>query len=139
LLKYYLAFEKGTMSDEDAAPRIRELRGEQTRLQRARDEALANLEDTTPKELDEEHVLDYVRDLGVLLSQGTFVEQKTFLRSFIKKVNFEPGQVTIDYTIPMPIEENRTSEREVLSLDKVGSPSWIRTNNLAVNSRPLYR
>jgi hypothetical protein len=25
LLKYYVAFEKGTMSDEDAAPRIRDL------------------------------------------------------------------------------------------------------------------
>ena len=127
------------MSDEDAAPRIRELREEQTGLQRARDEALAKLEDKAPKELDEEQVLVYVRDLGALLSQGTLVEQKTFLRSFIKKIEFEPGQVTIDYTIPMPIDKNRASEREVLSTDKIGSPSWIRTNNLAVNSRPLYR
>ena len=23
--------------------------------------------------------------------------------------------------------------------EETGSPSWIRTNNLAVNSRPLYR
>lgn len=139
LLKYYLAFEKGTMTDEEAAPRIRELRGQQSELQKARDEALAHLEDTAPKELDRERILDYVRDLGGLLSQGTFVEQKNFLRSFIKKIEYRPGQVTVDYTIPMPVEESRKSEREVLSIDRVGSPSWIRTNNLAVNSRPLYR
>jgi site-specific DNA recombinase len=139
LLKYYLAFEKGTMKDEDVAPRIRELRGEQSRLQRAKDEALAGLEDTGPKELDKGQVLSYVRDLKALLSKGTFMEQKAFLRSFIKKIEFEPGQVTIDYNIPMPVKEDGTSEREVLSIKRLGSPSWIRTNNLAVNSRPLYR
>ena len=122
LLKYYLAFEKGTMTAEEAAPRIRELRGQQSELQKARDEALAHLEDTAPKELDRERILDYVRDLGGLLSQGTFVEQKNFLRSFIKKIEYRPGQVTVDYTIPMPVEESRKSEREVLSIDIVGSP-----------------
>jgi hypothetical protein len=66
------------------------------------------------------------------------MEQKALLRSFIKKIELELGQVTIDYTVPMPIE-NKTSERKVLSIKRCGSPSWIRTNNLAVNSRPLYR
>jgi site-specific DNA recombinase len=139
LLKYYLAFEKGTMSDEDAAPRIRELRAEQTRLQSARDVALAELEDTEPKELDTEQVLEYAKDLRALLSRGTFMEQKAFLRSFIRKIDFEPGHVAIDYTIPMPIEKDRTSAREVLSIKQRGSGGWTRTSDQAVNSRPLYR
>jgi hypothetical protein len=65
------------------------------------------------------------------------MEQRAFLRSFVKRIEFEPGQVAIDYTVPMPIEK-KTSEREVLSIRQLGSPSWTRTNNLAVNSRPLY-
>ena len=123
LAKYYAAFEKGTMSADDAAPRIRELRSEQTRLQRARDEALSELEDTEPKELGTERVLDYVRDFKALLSKGTFVEQKAFLRSFIKRIDFEPGQVAINYTIPVPVEKGKTSKREVLSIEQSGGLS----------------
>ena len=129
LAKYYAAFEKGTMSADDATPRIRELRSEQTRLQRARDEALSELEDTEPKDLGTERVLDYVKDFKALLSKGTFVEQKAFLRSFIKRIDFEPGQVAINYTIPMPVEKGKTSEREVLSIEQSGGPFWTRTRD----------
>lgn len=132
LAKYYAAFEKGTMSADDAAPRIRELRSEQTRLQRARDEALSELEDTEPKELGTERVLDYVKDFKALLSKGTFVEQKAFLRSFIKRIDFEPGQVAINYTIPVPVEKGKTSEREVLSIEQSGGPFWARTRDLSL-------
>ena len=127
LLKYYVAFERGTLSDEDTAPRIRELRAEQTALQRARDEALAELEETEPKELDAEQVLDYAKDLKALISEGNFMKQKAFLRSFIERVEFQPDQVAINYTMPMPIGKNITSEREVLSIDRPGSPGRIRT------------
>ena len=72
---------------------------------------------------------------------GTLPEREMFLGSFIKKTEFEPGQVAIDRTVAMSIEMNRTSEGEVPSLGLFGSPSWIRTNNLAVNppeADPLY-
>jgi site-specific DNA recombinase len=139
LLKYHLAFEKGSMRGEDAAPRIRELRSEQTRLQRMSDEALALLDHSDLQTIDAKQLLDYVGYLKDLLSKGTLMERKSFLRSFVKRIGFEPGQVSIDYTIPMHAEQDGTCDREVLSIKQVGSPSWIRTNNLAVNSRPLYR
>jgi hypothetical protein len=109
LLKYYLAFEKGGMSNEDAAPRIGELRAEQTRLQRMSDVTLALLEHSDLQTIDAKQLLDCVGDLKGLLLKGTLAEQDT------------------------------TCDREVLSIKQNGSPSWIRTNNLAVNSRPLYR
>ena len=141
LLRLYVALETGKLELDDLAPRIKELRAEQTGLLRAREEALTELGDAEPKGLSGEQVLAYARDLKAVLSKGTVMEQKSFLRSFIKTIEFEPGQVAIDYVIPMPLEreEDRTSQREVLSFDRLGSPSWIRTNNLAVNSRPLYR
>ena len=140
LLRLYVALETGKLELDDLAPRIKELRAEQTRLQRAREEALTELGDAEPKELGGEQVLAYARDLKAVLSKGSVMEQKAFLRSFIKTIEFEPGQVAIDYVIPMPIEgeKDKTSEREVLSFDRLGSPSRIRTYNLAVNSRPLY-
>jgi len=57
------------------------------------------------------------------------MEQKSFLRSFVKRVEFKDPQVVIDYTVPLPINELTTTE-EVLRIDKPGSPSWILTNNL---------
>ena len=83
-------------------------------------------------------MLCHTQDLKVLLSEGTLTEQRTFLRSLVRRIDLGPGQVAIDYTIPMPVEVDRTSKREVLSIERLGSPGWIRTNNLAVNSRPLY-
>jgi site-specific DNA recombinase len=130
LLRLYMALETGSLDLDDLAPRIKDLRAEQTRLQRARDEALVGLEDTAPKKLDREQVLSYAQDLKGLLSQGTFIEQKTFLRSFISRIEFEPGQVAINYIIPLPVEKDRTSEREVLSIRRLGSAYRIRTGDL---------
>ena len=127
------------MSDEDAGPRIRELRLKQIELNKARDEALTTLEDSNPKALSREQVLIYVRDLKEVLSEGTFVEQKAFLRSFIKRIEFESGQVAIEYTIPLPTEKDEAIEREVLSTKQIGSAGRTRTYDQAVNSRPLYR
>ena len=106
------------------------MRAEQTRLQRARDEAEGDQEDTAPTELDREVVLAYVEDLKGLLAQGSFVELKAFPRSFIERIDFEPGQVTIDYTVPVSTEKDRTSDWEVLSGKQLGSAYRIRTGDL---------
>ncbi len=73
-----------------------------------------------------------------MLSQGTIMEQKAFLRSFIRTIAFDHGEVAIEYTIPVPAGKDTMAEKEVLSIEGVGSPSRTRTYNLAVNSRPLY-
>ena len=44
LLKYYMAFENGTMDEDDAAPRIKELRAEQGKLQNIKEGILAEVE-----------------------------------------------------------------------------------------------
>ncbi len=129
LLKYYLAFENGTITDEDAAPRIRELRAEQSRLQRARDEVISEPEDMQSNKLNAEMVLNYVQDLKALLSNGTFMEQKTFLRSFIKRLDYEPGSVTIHYTVPLPDNKHANAKVEVLPFEQSGGPFVIVTRH----------
>ena len=139
LLRHYTALETGKLDFDDLAPRIKDLREEQNKLQKARDEVLAGLEDSKPRELNKEEVIRYVQDFKVLLSKGKLVEQKAFLRSFIKRIDFDPTRVAIEYTVPMPAEKDRTSEREVLSIEQIGSAGRTRTYDQAVNSRPLYR
>ena len=80
----------------------------------------------------------YVQDLKGLLAQGTFLEQKTFLRSFMKRIEFNLGQVSIDYTIPMPLEKDYTSKREVLSINKGGTPGATRTPDKRFRKPLLY-
>lgn len=82
LLRLYVVLETGKLEIDDLAPWIKELRAEQTRLQRARDEAVADLEDMEPKELNTEQVLGYVQDLKTLLSKGTFIRAGGFPEVF---------------------------------------------------------
>lgn len=65
----------------------------------------------------------YADDLKALLSKGSIVEQKSFLRSFIKRIEVNRSQVVIDYTIPLETKKTEPLTREVLSVAHSGSPS----------------
>ena len=71
----------------------------------------------TPKDLpfNAKNLKEYVQDLADLLSKGSIVEQKSFLRSFIKRI-VNHLEVKIDYNIPIIKEMDRTSKSEVLPM-----------------------
>jgi site-specific DNA recombinase len=132
LTKLYLALESGKLEMDDLAPRIKELRGYQRELQQQRDSLLSSIESNEPEKLDENEVISYVNELEQVLGEASFLQQKTFLRRFVKRVEINPKGIALDYTIPLPLEKNRTSTREVLCINKDGSGGWIRTNDLRV-------
>ena len=138
LSKLYAALESGKVEIEDLAPRIKELRTQQQELEKKRNELLDRMNEESPHELNLDAVEKYVSSLKELLFSSSFMEQKSFLRSFIKRIEINEPQIAIDYTVPLPIK-GLTTTKEVLRIDKFGSPTRIRTLNLAVNSRPLYR
>ena len=109
------------------------LRVQQKELQEKRDELLNKMNDKTNHALNLEMVKEYVSSLKTLLSGSSFIEQKSFLRSFIKRVELNVPQIVINYTVPLPVKGLTTTE-EVLRIDKLGSPRRIRTYNLVVNS-----
>jgi hypothetical protein len=84
--------------------------------------------------LDTDTVISYVNELGQILRESSFVQRKTFISSFIGRIEVHPDRIIIDYTLPLPLETSRTSTREVLRIDRVGSGGWIRTNDLRVMS-----
>ena len=88
---------------------------------------------------DEGAVQAYVEDLRSLLENSEIMERKAFLRSFVKAIDVDRDEVTVRYTLPV-FPDGRVGETVgVLPSIQNGSPSRIRTYNLAVNSRPLYR
>jgi site-specific DNA recombinase len=137
LTKLYAALETGKIDIEDLAPRIKELRTQESDLEEKRNELLDRMNDEGPTLLDLKAVQEYASSLKTLLGSSSFIEQKSFLRSFVERVELNEPQITIDYTMPLPTDGLTTTE-EVLCINKAGSPGRTRTYNLAVNSRPLY-
>ena len=125
LAKFYAALETGKVDIDDLAPRLKELRAQQRELQEKRDELLDKMNNETAQVVDLKVIKGYVSDLKGLLESASFLERKAFLRSFVKRVEFNPPQVAIDYTIPLPLEDGLTSSKEVLRINKNGSPGRI--------------
>ncbi|MBI4283551.1 MAG: recombinase family protein [Chloroflexi bacterium] len=122
LAKLYGALETGKVDLDDLAPRLKELRASQRELQEKRDELSDKRAAEACQIVDPKTISEYVADLKGLLASASFLEQKAFLRSFVKRVEFNPPQVAIDYTIPLPQPDGLTSTREVLRINKTGSP-----------------
>ena len=126
LSKLYAALESGKVDIEDLAPRIKELRAQQQELEKKRNEILDSMNEKSPHELNLEAVERYASSLKELLCSSSFMEQKSFLKSFIKRIELNKPQMVIDYTVPLPID-GLTTTKEVLRIDKPGSPTRIRT------------
>jgi site-specific DNA recombinase len=126
LSKLYAALETGKVDVEDLAPRIKELRARQIELGEQKGDLLNKMNEGAPEPLNVYRVKTYVASMKTILDSSSFIEQKTFLRSFIKRIELDEPRVVIDYTMPLPINGLTTTE-EVLCIDKPGSPTRIRT------------
>lgn len=124
LHKLYSALETGKLDVEDLAPRIKELRGQIDELEEKRLELVESIRDTKVELLEASVVKAYVEDMEALLSKGSIVEQKSFLRSFVKRIEVDPPHVLIDYTIPLETKKAELLTREVLPFVYSGSHLW---------------
>ena len=119
--KLYSALETGKLELEDLAPRIKALRSQKDDLEEKRLAVVESLKETTVELLGVPKVRAYVDDLRELLSKGSIVEQKAFLRSFIKRIEVNHPHIALDYTMPLKRTKGRTTRREVLPLLR-----WLR-------------
>jgi hypothetical protein len=119
-----------SLLQEGLAPRIRELVSRKNELGARRDEAMQTLEAKRMEIQDVEVIRRYVEDLRSLLGSASIVEQKAFLRSFVKSIEVGHEEATIHYTIPMPLENSADDKIGVLSLIRNGSAYRIRTGDL---------
>ena len=109
---------------EDIAPRIKKLRAEIQDLQEQRAKLIDAAGERGAAVLELADIKAHVADLRALLAQGSIVQQKSFLRSFIKRIEVDLPDVAIEYSIPLPQEKAEPLEREVLPIEQGGSPYW---------------
>ena len=130
LERLYDALETGKLSMNDLAPRIQTLRSREDQLQAARldlDDALAQRKIEL---VDADVVRSYVENLRDVLSDSSLVEQKAFIRSFVKEVRVTGKEVLLIYTMPLPPEGSLQETAGVLDTVHYGGRYWTRTSDL---------
>ena len=128
LSKLYQLIEDDKIAFEEVAPRLRELNEQRDRLKAEQAELDAKAATSSFPLPSTEEVRRYVEDLRETLSQGSIMERKSFVRSFIKRIDLTYPQAEIEYTVPLtPPKAREPLRREVLSIVKNGCPAWIRT------------
>ena len=138
LHKLYDALETGKLELEELAPRIKELKAQIGDLETSRADLVDKLRDTRLELVNASAVKAYVEDLRTLLANAALVEQKTMLRSLIKRIEVNLPQVVIDYTFPLPTRDREPLTAEVLPFAQSGSPDRTRTYTPPVDSRVLW-
>jgi len=61
-------------------------------------------------------VLTYVKDLRAFLEECNIFERRAFLRSFIESIEVDDGQITLNYTLPLPPDNTRHDAVSVLGI-----------------------
>ncbi len=119
--KLYDAIEEGHVSTVDLAPRIRKLKDEVDQLrQRIREIEAWRDQGNLTVSIAPSKLKSYVSDLQALLLEGEYFERRSFLKSFIKRIDLSYPQVSVEYTFPL-IPERGISE-EVLAIDRLSGP-----------------
>ncbi len=119
--RLYDLLETGAMNQDDLSPRIRKLSARSEELKNL----IQNLEfarETTPAKVQirMDQLKRYVEDMRSLLLQGEYFERKSFLRSFIHRIEYEYPKVAVHYTFPISPKDSQFSE--VLSIVKKSGP-----------------
>jgi site-specific DNA recombinase len=100
--RLFEAVESGSTLPSDVAPRLRKLRDEIDSLQthvtsmKVQKGASGAQRSISKSELDR-----YVSDLHKLLAEGSFFERRSFLKSFMKAVQVDFPQVSMEYKLPL--------------------------------------
>ena len=127
LERLYDALETGTLSLEDLGPRIQHLRHRQDQLRGAQEEMRRSLSERKAELADLSLVTDYARELGEVLSRGTLVERKSFIRSFVQEVRVTGSEAAIRYTLPLPPGDAGDESPKVLDSIYCGGGEGNRT------------
>jgi len=130
----YDALETGTFSSEELAPRIRKLQTRKEELFQAKEKAELSLQLNVFEMPDMAIIQEYVDDLRLLLGASPIVEQRAFLKSFVKEIKVDKEKVTINYTLPMPPKNSEEEVIGVLPFIQHGRPCRSRTCDTLIKS-----
>ena len=130
LVRLYDALETGKISIALLAPRIRELKERQDKLQARKDELHMLLTGEKAEVATQQEVAECAADFKKLLQEGSLVEKKAFVRSFVNEVRVTGEQVLVNYTVPMSLPKLKDEKNPVLDIVRYGGAEGIRTPDL---------
>jgi DNA invertase Pin-like site-specific DNA recombinase len=102
LNKLYDAVETGEFKGGELAPRIKALSQKKEELLQAKAGAEEILRYKSVDMADPQVVQEYADDLRGLLAKSSITEQRSFLKSFIERIEVDESEAKVYYTIPMP-------------------------------------
>jgi DNA repair ATPase RecN len=118
LERLYEAIETGRLGLDDLAIRIKELRQRQEQLLTQRIEIENLMSDRKVGLVNLETMTEYIVDMQAVLREGTLVERKAFIRSFVNDIRVSGDDAVLSYSIP------ELSEK--ISFEEVGVPRIIQ-------------
>ncbi len=99
--KLYDALETGEFKTSDLAPKIRALMQKKEEMQHAKADIEERLRHEILDTIDLNVVQHYTSDLRSLQVKSSITEQRSFLKSFVEKIEAGEKKVKMYYTIPM--------------------------------------
>lgn len=118
----YDALESRSFTFEDLAPRIKQLRSQQSQLETAKSELDQPLSDQRVRRIDLKTLIDYSTDMGQVLHDGKLGEQKAVFRAFVEGIKVLGDTIEIEYRFPIPDWQKETGVNTVLDTIQIGSP-----------------
>ena len=100
--KLYDALEIGDFKIMELSPRIKALSQRKEELLRAKADAEEILRYNNVDMADPQVVQEYADDLRSLLTKSSITEQRSFLKSFVERIEVDESEAKVYYTIPMP-------------------------------------
>ena len=98
------------------AKRITDVQDKIEELRRAKLEVDEALHARRLEPINPTAVLDYVKDLKCVLEESNIFERRAFLRSFIESIEVNDGDITLNYTVPLPPDSSRQETVSVLGI-----------------------
>jgi len=129
--KLYVALETGHVDMADIGPRIKALRQEIEAAEEQKRDILA--QESSPLKVSGAEVRRCVEDLRELLADGTIMERKSWLRTWVKRISVDKKRGgTIEYSLPLARNARGLPtvgglKAQVLSTVQIGCPIRIRT------------
>jgi site-specific DNA recombinase len=129
LVRLYDALETGKISIDLLAPRIRELKERQDKLQGRKAELHMLLTGEKAEVATQQEVAKCAADFQELLEEGSLAEKKAFVRSFVDEVRVTGDHVLVNYRLPMSLPKSSVEKSPVLDIVRYGGPLWTRTTD----------
>ena len=109
----------------------------QDELGKARLQLQAEMATHGATHVDADIVKSYAEDLKGLLKEADIIESKSFLRSFIKRIEINKSEGIIHYSLPVPSCRGDMQSAGVLPIDNYGGAEGTRTPDFLLAKEAL--